>query len=1493
MCPHVLAPCGATAKPSALTTEWVQRLTHVGNQPHGKMSDVQGLRLVSNKAMKTFASSSSLDRARNRSNQGRISIGALLFAVLTCTASEARAANASHTIISTEQGLPIDIVKCVAQDSLGYIWIGTDDGIVRHDSLGFQTYRDAIPSPYVKDIRPTQDGTLLVVTDRGVSALTTEQGRPRFQAFVEGGTEQLPGRLFYPKAVFEDRAGRLWFSEFDAVVKYERGELERYRFGDEFRSDSYDRAFVVFEDQNSNIYAASQRGAFFSYNADRNEFIRMHLNGREAPSVISDILQTRDREFLAATDLGVFKLTVRGSESLDIQLVFELQDTSCLLEDDNRTLYAGTWASGLYTVRGAREGGTPAHCDDLDFKTINHLLMSNDGSVWVSSNYGVAIVEQPFFQTLSGDITSDMFVTCLTAGGDGLYYASDGYQVQQIDLRRKPPRIRSIDNPFQDVITSLEASGDELFLGSRMGGIAVWQGDQLAHLDLPATDSRAIGHMMRSSSGDLWVCQDGIEGVYRIADNHGLVRVDRNDGLDTHINVVREGEKGHIYLGGQGERTFLYAYDTESQRVSNLSGGVPGVFVGGIVVNDLAVRPDGAVWLATNRGLLVHEMGRFRAIPNPLDDQVNEIKCVAAGGGRVWFGTNHGIFQYIDGQTVRYGGREGLPSSTISYRTLLVDDDRSVLAGTTRGVVYWRRTSSADRVTPTPLFRSIAVDGEILSLPSDTVPKVVTHSYCQVSFWSPVYPSQGVLYQSRIPERQNEWSELSTGARGTFSHLPAGTYTFEARAQRTGYLPSSVVAFAFEVTPPLFLTWWAYAIYAAAITGLVYFSWMLYSAARERRLANRSLRKSEERFRTLVQAASSPIMCFSDDLRILEFNREAERVFGISREDVVGKDLSELRISPQQRSGFHDALSTAGARMEIADYESRVLIAGRSESIILWSFRKLRTDKEHELSVIAIGRDITQIRKSQERMRKAKDLSEAASRAKSQFLANMSHEIRTPLNGVIGMAELLRDTALGKDQHELLDVLSDSADLLLSIINDILDFSKIEAGKLELDVVDFNVQSLSRDIVRTFSSRARQKRIDLLLDAPDETSCLLRGDPTRLRQILNNLIGNALKFTEKGQVAVRVRRVGASEAGVLVRFEVRDTGIGIPKARMGSLFQSFAQIDASMSRRYGGSGLGLAISKQLAELMGGVIGVESEEGRGSMFWLDVTLQEPSAAPAHAPSTESGRDVSEQGFGEFAKSTIHLQQATAGLRILVVEDNSTNQMVAVRLLEGLGHSADVAFNGKEALLALEDHPYEIIFMDCQMPEMDGFEATAAIRRNQGEQGRTPIIAMTAHAMKGDRERCLSAGMDDYISKPIKRDDLAAVIERRITGSTPIEASGHDEPSRSTGEVVFDRSALLELLDGDAEFVIEIIGDFLKDCAERLPAIARAVDEKDFLFVQQNAHTIKGSAASVRANSISSIAARMESAAREGQLDGIAPLVQAIENEMEKLREVVLG
>ena len=523
-----------------------------------------------------------------------------------------------------------------------------------------------------------------------------------------------------------------------------------------------------------------------------------------------------------------------------------------------------------------------------------------------------------------------------------------------------------------------------------------------------------------------------------------------------------------------------------------------------------------------------------------------------------------------------------------------------------------------------------------------------------------------------------------------------------------------------------------------------------------------ALRESEQRYRLLFERNLAGVFRCTQAGSFLDCNDAGAKILGYdSRDDLIGRSAIDIFFDLDDKTVADQKMAQSGTA---SNQEIRVRRKDGSTAWVMANTTMLSGSTETEIEGTFV--DITPLKQAEEQMRLAKEAAEAANRAKSEFLANISHEIRTPMNGVIGMIDLALDTDLTPEQRDYLATIKSSSAALLEIINDILDFSKIEARKLELERVPFSVEELVRTTVKEFSVQARNKQLSLQCDFSTDLPDLSIGDPVRVRQILMNLVGNAVKFTDQGEIMVRVVRL----VDDTLQFSVRDTGIGVSPEKQKSIFEAFVQADTSSTRQYGGTGLGLAIVSQLVGLMQGRIWLESKPGVGSTFYFTARFGTATAAAiAHEI----------QPREEHAKT-----QPARKLHILIADDNPINQRLARSLLAKQGHSTMAVGSGREALAALQLQDFDLILMDVQMPDLDGFEATKAIRaQERTSKKHLPIVAMTAHAMSGDRERCLAAGMDSYVTKPVDATKLFTAIADPFRKDAAPDSTQHQ---KATGE-----------------------------------------------------------------------------------------------------------
>lgn len=787
----------------------------------------------------------------------------------------------------------------------------------------------------------------------------------------------------------------------------------------------------------------------------------------------------------------------------------------------------------------------------------------------------------------------------------------------------------------------------------------------------------------------------------------------------------------------------------------------------------------------------------------------------------------------------------------------------------------------------------------------------------------------------------------------------------------------------------------------------------------ERKNNELELTREKQYFESLVENSPVAIVVLNNEEKIVSINPAFEQLYGYKKHEADGVLLDTL-------------ITTEETRQEATQYTQIVM----KEAIHRIGKRRRKDGTLVDVEIfgvpvivngeksgaLAMYHDIS-------KLVRARHEAEEASRAKSEFLANMSHEIRTPMNGVIGMIELALDTQLTSEQRDYLQISLQSAEALLTLLNDILDFSKIEAKKIELENINFNLRSTVEDVAYMLAKRAQDKGLEMACLIHPDLDTDLRGDPSRVRQILVNLVGNALKFTHQGEIVVRAEPLSQTEAEAVIRFSVQDTGIGIPPERQASIFERFTQADGSTTRKYGGTGLGLTISKQLVEAMGGKIGVESTPGVGSTFWFTIKFEKQPLTKARGTAPLDLRPVDlkglrvlgvddnatnrmilskmVEGFGcradmvpsgakaleafqnahrsgdpyrivlldmqmpgmdgeQVAQAIVsnkayreakiiiltsighrgdaarlealgcsgyllkpvkqhmlyealvavlgvkeeerpklitrHLlaEQKRAGLRILLAEDNPINQKLAVILLQKAGYVVDTADNGRQAIEQLKQAPYNAVLMDVQMPELDGFEATQQIRKSEKEGQHIPIIAMTAHALKGDRERCLAAGMDDYVSKPLEPQFLLSVLERWIrsaeetepalTFELPKEKSSADATSAPPlDEKPLDLDSALHRFENDRAFFTEMCREFISNLSTRLDELRAALKASDAGALGRLAHNLKGVSANFSAGPLSDLAMGLEMCGKNEDLSDAPVLLEKLEAEAQRLKE----
>ncbi|GIV59459.1 MAG: histidine kinase [Rhodothermaceae bacterium] len=1288
-------------------------------------------------------------------------------------------------------------VQVALQDRAGYLWIGTQAGLNRFDGYAFEVFgiRQGLASDWINALLEDASGRLWIGTNNGLSVFVPPD---TFHTYAEAAG--LPDKQVHALAF--DAGQVLWIGTGDGLARMVEGAFEHVR------EVPGGRITALQLDARGRLWVGTPEGLFYR------EGGRFHRHRRLARAPVHRLAE--DAHGRLWVGIGEQVVVLEAGEPVSVYTEADGLvglPVRALQPGRDGTMWIGT-IRGLAAIEAGRvrfigpENGLP-------FGGVSALLEDHEGRLWVGGYGGFAkFVGRAFVNYRQEDGLAADNVRPIVRGPEGDLWVGTQRGLNRFDGRRWHTYTEADGLSSAFVRSLLVDHRGTLWIGTLRGlSYRDRTGFHVAE-DFPSTGS--VMALAEDQQRRLWV---GVQrdGVYR-RDPGGFTRVevpgqsfsDARILVDRAGNVWISGDHGLSRWDGQAWRTFTVA--------------------DGLAANEpyfMAEDPRGRLWFGyhASYGITVYDPARNTFRTYTTDDGLFHDAVYSVGvdaEGNIWIGTARGVDRF-DGKTfVNYGPREGYASNESNAGGFLADTDGTLWFGTANGLShYFPRYDLGYGDPPRILIRWLTLGEERFS-PEEAVHVPYHRRDLQARVAALSFVNEKKLHlRYRLAGYDDTWRPLA-GRDIRFTNLPPGRYTLEVQGRKDGSAWSVPATASFEIARPYWQTWWFTSL-AALVLGLV--GWGFYKY----------------------------------------------RVYQVEANNRMLARLVEERTAALQAQKAH-----------------------------------LETTLD----------ELTRVKEDLERANR--ELVEA-SRLKSEFLANMSHEIRTPMNGVIGMAELLLQTPLTPDQQEYVASINRCGEALLTIINDILDLSKIEAGKLELERVAFDLQEVIEDSVEFLAPRATAKGLELACYVQEEGTAVL-GDPHRLRQVLTNLLGNAIKFTERGEVVVRAEVLSMNRRTVCWRIAVKDTGIGISPEGRARLFQSFSQVDGSTTRRYGGTGLGLAISRQLVEMMGGEIGVESEVGKGSTFAFTVRLRRQSEA------TEDGRtagrltgrrvlivddnatnrrilELQTKAWGmaptlaasgpealailraeaveqhpfdlvildhmmpemnglevaarikedpRLAATRILLltsyldteHQATArriGIeatmnkparqsylfkklvalvegpdpeemaprgqgpatdkaptpsraekgRILVVEDNVVNQKVAVHHLNRLGYRADVASHGREALTALARADYDLILMDIQMPEMDGFEATAHIREREPAGTRIPIVAMTANAMEGERQRCLESGMDDYIAKPFKQKELAQVLAHWIgqpAGVVPPDGTGRNPagaPRRDAG------------------------------------------------------------------------------------------------------------
>jgi PAS domain S-box-containing protein len=1436
-----------------------------------------------------------------------------------------------HRVWTSQNGVPGEAVYQVLQTVDGYLWLRTSAGLVQFDGDRFARIDPSVEGlPFgeaVRAISKTTDGHLLV---RGASQ-TIVYRSGRFEKLIPSAP--IPDGTV--RVAVQSTDGGIWIGADDFIYVARSDHLDMLRQG-----TSWINAAVV--DPHDVMWIGGMRG-LYKYAGGKLAF------ELPSPSGVTALFRDRQANLWVGTQKGLFRLSHDRLEPYPSSELKNSQITS-ILEDSAGTLWVGTNGSGLFRFANRRWTSFTSH-DGLSDDSVNSLVEDREANLWVGTASGLDRFQNTpiaTFTSKQGLLAND--VTAVAEGNQGeIFVFSDGAGITELrgsTVRHYTP-LEKLPTQFgASLYTSQDGS---LWIGADKGLSRLKDG----HLTTFTANRELLGQFISAISEDEHglILTTSRAQAFRFREDR--LEPFTFDGNATPLSkpgnytfVIYRAPNGTLWFGTvKGLFGFAHGKPTELAQQQQIQFPVTDIFDDG----------QGSLWL----GGRVPGITRFRIADGRVTRYTSEqglfdeipTRILADRANNLWISTGRGIFHVLRSeldaiaegkvkslQPVLYDVADGMKTSEASIPErqpagqLLRDG--TLLFTTKKGLV--RIDPSALRrndVVPPVLIESFIVDGKIAdgkqSRELSSGSNRLEFHYTSLSYSAP----ERVRFKYILEGYDRDWIDAGGRRSAFYTNLPPGRYVFRVTGSNNdGVWNEGGASLPLVMRPHFYQTGTFYGMGVVTIVLVVLGGHRIRTRSlrarafelsrtvddrtkdlrqevEERKCAEEELRQSGELVRLLLDSAPEAIYGLDAQGKCTFCNRACLLLLGYDDQaDLLGKNMHDLahhtkpdgRPYPVEDCSIFDAFRK-GTETHVDD-EVFWRRNGTNFPVEYWS-RPIHRG-EHSIGSVVTFIDITERKAAELALRSAKEGAEAANEAKSIFLATMSHEIRTPMNGILGMTELVLDTDLTSEQRENLGLVRLSAESLLSIINDILDFSKIEAGKLEMETIPFDLRESLGETMKSLSVRAHQKGLELVYDVQPNVPEGLLGDPGRIRQVLVNLIGNAVKFTEKGEVFINVEEESHEDNITCLHFTVKDTGVGIPIEKQGKIFEAFSQADGSMARKHGGTGLGLTICTRLVTMMGGAIWVESEPGQGSTFHFTVrvSVQDASAHRSeplqpeqlrnlHAlivddnftnrkvltgmltrwgmkPTAVEGGRAALQAL-EVAKSTGRpfplvlldgqmpemdgftlaerirkdpelvgatimmltsaghlgdaarcrelgisaylvkpirqgellqgvcdvlnlsaqrksplvtrhtLRETRNRARVLLAEDNAVNQTLAVRLLEKRGYIVSVASNGRDAIAAIDKKDFDVVLMDIQMPEMDGFEATLAIREKEKSTGlHIPIIAMTANALKGDEERCLSVGMDAYISKPIRTNELFATIERILGSSNEAGATVED-------------------------------------------------------------------------------------------------------------------
>jgi AraC family transcriptional regulator, chitin signaling transcriptional activator len=1093
---------------------------------------------------------------------GKVLLGiSLLFCFLEAYAQDYRT-----TLFQVEQGLPNPLTKAIYKDDLGFIWIGTDLGLVRFDGKSFVLYKDALPTVFIKSFFKRKNGDLLVVHDMGITRIVNQGYRVDFEPYLPGAKDITDSTVLFPKQLFEDEHDRLWIAELESIACYAKGKLKRYMLDPKTRTASYSRAYHFVKDEFATLWVVSQQGHILYFDELKDKFIEVQNEIYEMPSV-SDVLKTRDNRIFIASSYGILEMEVnKKKELVDLREISPIHNVSCMVEDNYGNYFLGTWFKGLYKAVYVKGKLQEDLHEELSYKVINDLYYGKDNQLWVSSDQGIALLHSTFFKTVPY-ASERSYLMGVTQGNDQKIYVTDGGEVIEVSSSDFGYEARSVFTigPYGTILYLIQHQ-NVFYLGTNKEVVYKLKEGQVETINTQIKGG--IFYLYPDKEGNVWMCHNEAKEVTKITPDNQIFHYGKEKGIESNIIVIKESKEGELYMGGVGERSYLYQYDEETDRFINISVAFPSA-VKNLSVDDLVIDGQGRFWLGTNNGLWLRQNDQLERVEEGLLKEFEVIKAIALGNhGEIWLGTDAGIVKYLKGEVFLFDDFNGIPSKTISHRSIIVDDQDRLWVGTSGGLGYTNEPGAEIKKTPMPVFLSILINNEQV-LGGEHI--FSDNSYLSASFASTIYPASKLKYRYRLSGIHKEWVELDSDTEIFIPKISHGNYVLEVSALQQGeYVWSDPARYTFQVQLAWYLCWYAWVLY---IVTLVVLMTIVV------KLNTKRLRKEKEQLEMVIRERTT---------EILEQKKEIET----QRDHLIHLN-EEIVIKKEEIESQRDNLILLNE--EILQQKEEI----ESQRDKLIQLNEEINNKNENLEV-----NSRMLQKAFNEINAQKLELEKLNATKNKFFSIVAHDLKGPINSLSSFADLLANFAGVLSPEETQKIASDLSKAVKNTSNlteNLLTWARSQMENLTHTPENILLDHIIQENILLLTNAAKAKEITIVQQKVPDIEVV--SDKDQLTFVLRNLISNAIKFTKAhGEIDIHVCQLDG-----MAEISIADNGVGMPEEMVKEIFDIGTKHTTLGTAGEKGTGLGLLLCKEFIEKNGGKIWVASKQGKGSTFTFSLRL----------------------------------------------------------------------------------------------------------------------------------------------------------------------------------------------------------------------------------------------------------------------------------------------